>query len=84
MKTANEIINALQSTPRVELHLADVGTAKVVAAKNKFRNGFAILVVSSNGEFYGAGSGFKTRPSKSALASAIEYAKAYITLHGIA
>jgi hypothetical protein len=86
MKTISKILQEIHSSDRkspCEVDLDEIGTAKVVAAKNPFINGFAVVVVSSIGNRYGV-TGFKTLPSKSALASAIDSAKSYAITYGIA
>lgn len=63
--------------------MKEVGNAKIVAAKNPFINGFAVVVVSGNGERYGV-TGFKKKPSESALEEAVSNAESYAIANNIA
>lgn len=86
MKTASDIIKTLQAAPAnepAEVKLTEAGTAIIAACKNPFRAGFAIVVISAIGHRYGV-AGFKTRPSQSDLAAAIDNATNYATAHRIA
>ena len=86
MKTASDIIKSLQGAQinePAEVKISEVGTAIIAACKNRFRNGFAIVVISAIGHRYSV-AGFKTRPSQSDLVTAINNATSYATTHGIA
>lgn len=78
------IVRELQAAPAnkpAQVDLVIAGTATIAACKNPYRQGFAIVVVSS-GNRYGTG-GFKTTPSKGQLAAAIDDASAYIAQHAL-
>lgn len=78
------IVRQLQSAPPgqpARVPLATVGAATIEAARNPYRSGFAVVVVSG-GACYGVG-GFKSRPGVAALAAAIDSARAYVASHAL-
>ena len=82
--TPAAIVRELQSAPAnvpAQVDLATVGTATIAACKNPYRRGFALIVISG-GNRYGV-AGFKTLPSESQLAAAIDNARAYIAKHSL-
>lgn len=83
--TPAQIVKVLQDSPKdkpADVTLATAGNVKIVAAKNPFKNGFAIVLISATGQRYGF-AGYREKPSKQALAEALVSAKAYAERHGI-